>query len=155
MGQKLAAACCTNAELDEVTAPDLQGDSFSKPIFFSDDPLPGDRLFSKHSLAKASNAGLKDAVVKEVDMGEHSALICCRPGSRPWRDADAVERLPNVEAVLDGPRYCSTPRASKQSEWNSSSLVAELNRHARSLSLEFRPLQTSIPAPGTPGRWAR
>eukprot|EP00931_Biecheleriopsis_adriatica_P089947 TRINITY_DN64000_c0_g1_i1.p1 TRINITY_DN64000_c0_g1~~TRINITY_DN64000_c0_g1_i1.p1 ORF type:complete len:159 (-),score=16.62 TRINITY_DN64000_c0_g1_i1:61-537(-) len=149
MGAKLAAACCT-ADLEEVTAPDFAGDSYiSKPIFFADDPLPGDRFMTTKQLhtAKGSRARSRDQlVVSEVEHNDEHFLPCCKPGSRPWRpDSELVPR--EAPPSCDTPRFCSTPRASKQSEWNSVMLLNELNRHARSLALEFRPLPaTAIPA---------
>ncbi|CAE8614224.1 unnamed protein product, partial [Polarella glacialis] len=145
MGQKLAGACCSAADFEEASGPDLQTDSYGKPVFFSDDNL-GLRIDGMFPLGTASSSGA-DSIVQEVEVVEvrQDSFICCTPSGKsppPTRvDGKLIDSHSSlVQKSLDSPRFCSTPRASKQTEWNSTTLLSELNRHARNHSLEFHPV---------------
>lgn len=152
MGQGLVGTCCASpVQLNEQQV--LTHIDFSKALF-----APGDGFAALPSKTNATSsianlryvtdqdspeyADVRDAlIVSEVTgiVESPCAATCFRPENRQPLDR------PLAEDYCGSPRFCSSPRSSKECEWNSAALLLDLNAQGQRWSLEFVPAPAASP----------
>mmetsp|Transcript_22390 Transcript_22390/g.51933 ORF Transcript_22390/g.51933 Transcript_22390/m.51933 type:complete len:137 (+) Transcript_22390:95-505(+) len=119
MGAKLATSCCAAAEPDEVMASEFYTDNLGKPVFYNDDSLIDEMV------KRQANGGLYQA---RADSQRYSPFC--------WKGLGSLRLGPEQDEVPAG-----RIGLRKLKDWNSAEFLRELNRQAKSLSMEFQPLQ--------------
>lgn len=142
MGQdvSMAACCATTAETEggNTYFPDV-----GRPVL-SDQPTPHDGWQQDlSSVAPAPEPSPPAATSVATSAGAQQPRMMGASSVR--RRPRSTERSPRPmkEQTCDSPRFCSSPRSSREGEWNSASLLREINASAGSLGLALAP----VPAP--------
>lgn len=163
MGQQLVGVCCSTTVENEQQV--LSHVTFGGDIFASVEGIPSLPSKTNISLAKLhcdpAEEKLPHTLVKEVTdnvigVPHCGGGDCCRPDRServlpPDPPDNPMAVTPHFgEAYCRSPHFCNSPRSSKESEWNSSALLLELNTRARRLSLEFVPIESPSKTPARP-----
>mmetsp|Transcript_18678 Transcript_18678/g.26260 ORF Transcript_18678/g.26260 Transcript_18678/m.26260 type:complete len:137 (-) Transcript_18678:52-462(-) len=135
MGAKLASSCCTAAEPEEVVlAPEYHTDFLGKPLFYNEDSLLDHTVDINNAKPQAKWQGQKE--VKKDHSNFDYPAFCCKAKGPGVLAEEADDEGAAGERLQRGKHL--------QQDWNSREFLRELNRQARSLSMEFKPFQHSF-----------
>lgn len=134
MGAKLASSCCTAAEPEEVVlAPEYHTDFLGKPLFYNEDSLLDHTVDINNAKPEAKWQGQKE--VRKAHSSFDYPAFCCK-AKGPGSLAEETD-----EEGAAGERLQRSKHLQKNQDWNSREFLRELNRQARSVSMEFKPFQ--------------